>query len=202
MVGITEEGINKAFQTQHVEEDGSTSVHYKHLVRLCKEYQLEQLSPGPRLDHLIGPAMDLLKRHLKLERIISRNAGGCTYTSSSGHGSVNVSLYHWISDVFIDMGTQAYFGGSLQEIEPELTRAFMAFEDLSWQAMYQYPKFLCGKMMSHKETVQNAMIQYFASPREHRADMSWFISKIEEGMDRLDIMTVDRAIFFFQLFWR
>ncbi len=46
MVGVSQDGIRKAFQTEHAAEDGAKSPQYKHLVRLCKEYQLEQLHPA------------------------------------------------------------------------------------------------------------------------------------------------------------
>lgn len=162
MVGITEDGVRKAFQTQYVEADGSTIVRYKHLVRLCKEYQLEQLTPGSRLDQLIGPAIALLERHMTIESILNRGAGWYSRDSSSAEqGSVQVSLYQWISDIFIDIGTRAYFGDLLQKIKPSLTRNFLAFETLSWQAMYQYPRILWGDMMGAKQKLQDAMGEYF-----------------------------------------
>ncbi|RYP10555.1 hypothetical protein DL765_008059 [Monosporascus sp. GIB2] len=197
MVGISEEGIHKAFQTQDDEKDDSKRARYTHLVRLCKDYQLEQLSPGNRLDQLVGPAIELFKLHMNVEWIASRS----WYAFLTDGSCVNVSLYQWLSDVFIDFGTKAYFGKLLQEVEPDTTRTFMAFEALSWQAMYQYPRFLCGEMIRAKAKLQKAMTEYFAAPKERRTDASWFISKIEEEMDRLKIGAADRAIFFFQLFW-
>ncbi|KAJ0120683.1 cytochrome P450 [Diaporthe amygdali] len=201
MVGITAEGIRKAFQTQHVSPDGTTIVRYKHLVRLCKEYQLEQLTPGPGLNRLVGPAMNLLKRRLNHDSVVDRGAAWYADDMPTVKGGVHVSLYQWISDVFIEMGTTAYFGNLLLQIDPSLTRTFMIFESISWQAMYQYPRFLCGDMMRAKEKLQNAMAEYFASPKHTRADASWFILKIEEEMDRLNISSADSAIFFFQLYW-
>ncbi|KAK4236950.1 Abscisic acid 8'-hydroxylase 4 [Achaetomium macrosporum] len=142
MVGVSEDGIRKAFQ--EMGHDGGPS---KHLVRLCKEYQLEQLSPRKRLHELVQCSVELLRRHL------------------------------------------AYFGERLQEVEPDLIRIFMAFETLSWQAMYQYPSFF----MPWKK--------FLRTPKSQRIDTSWFISKIEEEMHRRQIALADSAIFLFQLFW-
>ena len=202
MVGITEEGIRKAFQARPVGKAGSTNTQHKHLVKLCKEYQLEQLSPGPKLDHLVRPALQLLMRRMNTQSILSQGAGWYANASCDELGSIHVDLYQWVSDALIDLGTRAYFGDLLQEIEPNTTRTFMAFEALSWQALYQYSRFLCGDMIRAKETLQNAMARYFASPKDQRTDMSWFISKIEEEMELLDVPAADRAIFFFQLYWR
>lgn len=200
MVGISPDGVRKAFQTSHVAKDGSEAAPYKHLVRLCKEYQLVQLSPGYRLDQFSGQAIGLFHLSLDVQSILSRGAGW--YATSSAPGSVTVSLYDWVSDVFIDFGTKAYFGALLQKLAPDISRTFMAFDAFSWQAMYQYPSFLCGEMTRAKEKLQKAMVAYFASPKEQRRDISWFIAKIEEEMDRLEIAASDRAIFFFQLYWR
>lgn len=200
MIGVSEDGIRKAFQTHHINKDGSVG-QSKHLVRLCKEYQLEQLSPGNRLDTLVQPSLQFIKQHLDLKSIQHRGANWYTSTSPQSDTLV-VALYQWASDIFIDLGTKAYFGDKLMQIEPDLIRTFISFETLSWQAMYQYPSFLCGEMLAAKAKMQNAMKEYFAAPRAERLDMSWFISKIEDETDRLQIAPADSAIFFFQLFWR
>lgn len=66
---------------------------------------------------------------MNVESIISQG----WYAISNSQNSVIVSLYQSISDVIIDFGANAYFGMSLQQIEPGLTRVFIAFEDLSKQ---------------------------------------------------------------------
>ncbi|KAL2018464.1 hypothetical protein VTK56DRAFT_820 [Thermocarpiscus australiensis] len=176
-------------------QNGYGTPLHKHLVRLCKEYQLEQLSPGNRLHEFVAPAIGLLKRRLKLEAIL-RNDRHC-YVPSKG----TVSLYKWISDVFIDLGTQAYFGHRLQEVEADLIRTFMRFEPLSWQAIYQYPSFLCQDMLVAKTKLQHAMAEFPRTPKLQRADTSWFIFKVEEQMIQRQIGLDGSAIFLFQLFW-
>lgn len=202
MVGVTEEGVRKAFQTEHLAPNGTTILHYKHLVRLCRDYQLQQLTPGSGLDGLVRPALQRLKHSMSYQTILARGERWYATASSCTKGAVQVSLYQWVSDVFIEMGTNAYFGRLLQEIEPDLTKTFMLFEGLSWQAMYQYPRYLCGDMVHAKEKLQDAMAKYFSASKQERSDQSWFICKIEEEMNRLEISTDDRAIFFFQLYWR
>lgn len=201
MLGITEEGVRKAFQTEHVCADGKTIVRYKNLVRLCREYQLQQLTPGPGLNSLVGSALDHLKCTLSHKSILDRGEGWYAELSPVAK-DLRVSLYQWVSDIFIETGTNAYFGSLLQEIEPDLTKTFMRFERLSWQAMYQYPKLLCGDMIHAKQKVQDAMVRYFAECEQKRVGGSWFIRKIEEEMKRLEISSDDSAIFFFQLYWR
>ncbi|KAK8127855.1 hypothetical protein PG984_008963 [Apiospora sp. TS-2023a] len=198
MIGVSEDGISKAFQTQSVSTDSSQAKPQKHLVRLCKEYQLEQLSPGGRLEQLTKSSIEMTIERLSLKFISDKRP---SYLSSTGPDFVVVQLYQWLSDIFIDIGTQVYFGNCLQKIQPDLNRSFMAFETLSWQAMYQYPNFLCGKMNKAKEKVRCAIEEYFASPEHKRPGASWFIAQIEAEMKRLHIDPHDSSLFFFQLYW-
>ncbi|KAI1346051.1 cytochrome P450 [Xylaria sp. FL0043] len=193
MIGVSQDGIEKAFRVEHVDKCGTQSMPAKHLVKLCKDYQLEQLSAGNRLEKLVASSVDLIKLRMNINTIANQS----WYTSSGGPDHVTVSLYQWISDVFIEMGTRAYFGEHLHEIEPNLTRTFMKFEALSWQAMYQYPSFLCTDMNKAKNRLQRAMTVYFEKPKWKRAGMSWFIDKIDSEIDRLQIAAPDRALFFF-----
>lgn len=41
IIGVSEDGIHKAFQTYDIENDGRKSTPSENLVRPCKEYQLE-----------------------------------------------------------------------------------------------------------------------------------------------------------------
>ncbi|KAK4197159.1 Abscisic acid 8'-hydroxylase 4 [Triangularia verruculosa] len=194
MIGVSEDGITKAFDT-------TSHPSKKHLVRLCKEYQLEQLSPGNRLEHLVESSIILMNSHLNISTILARGQNWYATQPNPSSPAITVSLYQWISDLFIDLGTRAYFGPHLLSLEPGLIPTFMSFESLSWQAMYQYPRLLSTSMIAAKEKLVFAMQSFFSTPPAHRPETSWFISQIEAETTRLAISPSDSAIFFFQLFW-
>ncbi|KAK8085468.1 hypothetical protein PG997_006739 [Apiospora hydei] len=123
------------------------------------------------------------------------------YTDSHGSDSVSVPLYQWASDISIDVVCHAFFGPSLQGNRPDVTRAFMQFEDYSWQALYQYPNFLCGSMNKSREKVRGAIEEYFALPDEQRFDRSWLVAQLEGEMKQLDMSPQDISALFFQLYW-
>ncbi|KAI0805366.1 putative cytochrome P450 [Xylaria sp. FL0064] len=192
MIGVSQDGIEKAFRVEHVDKCGTQSMPAKHLVKLCKDYQLEQLSAGNRLEKLVASSVDLIKLRMNINTIANQS----WYTSSGGPDHVTVSLYQWISDVFIEMGTRAYFGEHLHEIEPNLTRTFMKFEALSWQAMYQYPSFLCADMDKAKNRLQRAMTVYFEKPNINgntRKAPFWILSYLLFQPDLLDIIRKETA---------
>ncbi|PVI01874.1 hypothetical protein DM02DRAFT_654123 [Periconia macrospinosa] len=138
MIGVSKDGVRKAYQQQ--DGDGKT---YKHLVLLCKEYQITQLSPGAKFDNLVNPAIDYILKHTSWSSVIDKRDNS-TLQQEKG---VTVSLYRFISEIFIGFGQEVYFGKTLSEIEPLMIPDFMTFDKLAWQVLYQYPSFMCGEML-------------------------------------------------------
>ena len=192
MLGITKEGVRKAYQTENT--DGAPC---KHLVRLCKEYAVPQLNPGTGLDHLVGSARTYILEYL--ETISNQDH---RFAISRNENGVTVSLYKCISEIFIGLGQEAYFGKKLGEIEPEMTSHFMEFDYLAWQVLYQYPSFLCGKMLKAKASMQAAFENYFSTSTEKRSGAAWMIMELEKDMRRLDMSLHDMSLISFQLYWR
>ena len=193
IVGISKDGVKKAYQTAN--DNGEET---KHLVRLCKEYQIMQLSPGAKFDELIRPAIEYIDSRLTFDFLASRHGS----PSSSKSDQVTVSLYEFCSDVFISLGQEAYFGKLLGEVDPDLTSAFKTFDVLSWQVLYQYPRILSGTMYAAKAKIRTAIEKYFSAPLERRQDAAWMILELERDMKRVDVSAQDKALFFFQLYWR
>ncbi|KAI3331381.1 cytochrome P450 [Ustulina deusta] len=64
MIGVSQDGIEKAFKGNHADKDGTRNIPDKHLVKLCRDDQLEQLSPGKRLERLLTSSTEPIKLHL------------------------------------------------------------------------------------------------------------------------------------------
>jgi len=186
VIGISKEGVAKVFQTQNPGKEGPEYPKYKNLLANVKEFQVRQLSPGKGLDEILVPAVEFIDRNLKLP-VDSKEA---------------VSLFKWISDIFVGFGQEAYFGKKLGEIEPDLVQIFQDFDECAWQVLYQYPSILCGDMLNNKSKIQSAMERYFALPVVERPGAAWLILELEKAMKRVDVSVSDSAIFFFQMYWR
>lgn len=193
-IGITEDGIRKAYQTKSKKSEKDD----KHLVRLCKEYQIAQLSPGVKFDELVNPAVEYISAFLDLNVLAKRT----NWSDSTQSDAVTVSLYEFISEVFIGLGQEAYFGKLLSKIDTDLVSSFKVFDALAWQVLYQYPKPFCGTMLAAKLKIGSALEEYFSTPVEDRQDAAWMILELEKDMKRLGVSSHDKALFFFQLYWR
>ncbi|PSN65480.1 cytochrome P450 [Corynespora cassiicola Philippines] len=192
MIGITRDGVRKAYQTQ-----GADGKPCKHLVGLCKEYQITQLSPGTKFEELSYPAVEYILKHLDFDRIFKKSKSVLSHQGRS----ITVSLYHLISEIFIGLGQNAYYGQALGEIEPEMINHFMIFDHLAWQVLYQYPSFLSGKMLGAKAKMHAAFERYFSIPVNERQDAAWMILELEKEMKRSGVSLHDMSLFFFQLYW-
>ncbi|KAF2114938.1 cytochrome P450 [Lophiotrema nucula] len=191
-IGISKEGIKKAFQSEGVT---NTARHDdKHLVALCKIYQVQQLYPGKRLHELLHPALAYINRRLD---VLEAN----TLSNPAHEGGITLSLYSMISETFTELGQEAYFGKTLAEIEPKMVSLFMDFDAVAWQVLYQYPTLLCRRMVRSKARMQAALEGYFSRPVKDRSDAAWMILELESDMNRRDVSLPDIALFFFQLYW-
>lgn len=193
MIGITQDGVKKAYRTQHA--DGTAT---KHLVGLCKEYQIAQLSPGQRLDELLIPAVEYITNQLSLNSIVKH----CNQSTWGQEKVVKLRLYHLMSQTFIGFGQQVYFGKMLSQIEPDIIDLFASFDTNAWQVLYQYPKLLCGTMLKAKNRIHAALQEYLSTPVQERRDAAWMIRELEKDMNKVGVSRHDMSLFYFQLLWR
>ncbi|ESZ95414.1 putative cytochrome p450 [Sclerotinia borealis F-4128] len=198
VIGVSASGVSKVFQTQDLDKQGTQYPEYKDLLALMKEFQVRQLYPGKPLDDLVRISRESLDNHMNLESVFDR---GSWYIKSTDNGIPTVSLFSWVSDLFIGLGQEAYFGKVLEEIEPDLIQTFQKFDAAAWQVLYQYPKILSGPMLENKSKMQAAMERYFDLPAGKRDSAAYLILELEKEMLRLGISKSDRGIFFFQIYW-
>ncbi|KAL4917327.1 cytochrome P450 [Aspergillus aurantiobrunneus] len=104
---------------------------------------------------------------------------------NDGKDQVVLPLLQWCSDFFSRAGQRVYFGPELEKLDDSLPRTFIAFNELSWQILYQYPDFLAGKMKSSRDAIQRVLKQYFRIPQEKRHGDAWFTKVMEDEMRAL-----------------
>ncbi|KAF2796016.1 cytochrome P450 [Melanomma pulvis-pyrius CBS 109.77] len=161
------------------------------------ELHVHQLYPGKDLAYLGERFNSYFDRYLSLEAIKSERS----YAIPNQDGSVSVPLKVWVSDFLIRGGQRAYFGDFLEEIDPNISWAFLEFDDLSWQILYQYPKVLSKKMHAAKERVTEALRKYFETPITERSGDAWFTKAMENEMRDLDLDTRDISIMMQTIYW-
>jgi hypothetical protein len=162
----------------------------KPLAILERQLHVRQLYPGEDLAYLGARFNSYFDRYLDLKAIAQERS----YATSNMDEMVSLPLMIWVSDFLIRGGQRAYFGDFLEDIDPDISWAFLEFDDLSWQILYQYPKALCNKMHAAKERVTVTVRKYFATPMEDRAGDAWFTKAMENEMRDLGLDTKDISI--------
>lgn len=169
----------------------------KSLATLARDMHLQQLYPGKYFDKLAEAFDNFFNRHLEVDSIFR----SCAYARAGENNSIVMPLMVWCSDVFTRAGQQAYFGPLLEEIDADMTWKFLEFDELSYQILFQYPKWLSTKMHKAKGALVKDLMIYFDTPQEHRHGDVWFVKAMENEMRALKLSTYDIAVLMSTIYW-
>ncbi len=114
---------------------------------------------------------------------------------------VKVQLFDWTADMLTMAGQEAYWGKLLKKIEPDMVETFMEFDLLSWQMLYQFPKFMCGKMRAAQNKMIEAFVEYYRTPRSERSDTIWWTHAFEDEIIALNISEHDFGPIVATIYW-
>ncbi|KAI1807097.1 putative cytochrome p450 [Daldinia bambusicola] len=165
-----------------------------------KQMHMHQLYPGANLQVLEDNFRNWFDQRLslpELKRTCSR------YSTVGTDGSVEMLLGQWCSDISIRSGEAAYFGDVLSRINPNLADDFLAFDDLGWQVLYQYPSFLSREMNAARTKVQRTFKEYLEVPQGQRiaGGAIWLINAMEDEARALGVGNEDIAVLLFNIYW-
>lgn len=194
--GSSEHVILNMYKPMDSERTKFPNPQNKPLANLARELHMFQLFPGKPLDSLYAAFVNHFKKCLNL-----RTMSQSRYTRSSTEHDVVVPLYVWVSDAFISAGQDAYFGPALAKVDPELTWAFLEFDELTWQVLYQYPAFLASTMIKAKNRLIAGLERYFTLPLDERPGASWFTPAMETEMRTLGFSSHDVAVMMMTIYW-
>ncbi len=172
------------------------NLHHKPLAKLARELHIKQLFPGLHLDDLGNKFGDYFRDSLVLELMSSK-----AFATQKTSNSVVVPLLKWSSDLFILGGQRAYFGGLLEEIDPNMPWTFLEFDELSWQVLYQYPRIATRRMGQMKDKLIQDLEIYFSTPVEQRTGDAWFTKAFEHEARQIGIETHDIATMMVTIYW-
>ncbi|PQE32214.1 cytochrome P450 oxidoreductase protein [Rutstroemia sp. NJR-2017a WRK4] len=197
--GVTESGLKAAYMDLPSDKAGFPNPQGKSLGgTLVRAMHIHQLYPGENLDHLEARFLEYFQEHLTLPMMRKACA---SYMLTQDDTSVNVPLMRWCSEYFVRAGGLAYFGDMLGAIDPKLASTFIEFDDLSWQAIYQYPDFFTREMRGKRAQTQLAFKKYFEVPQNQRTGDAWFTKTMENELRAVGVCTSDIAIILVTLHW-
>lgn len=167
----------------------------KCLAQLTRDFHRQQLHPGDHQRELSDIFLfqidsSLLWQHMSAETVVEDD-----------QILKRLSLKRWCGDVLLQAATNAFFGKSLLEIQPDILQNFLNFDDNSWMLMYRFPRFLAKSMYQAKDAAIDALEKYFETPQECRRDAAWFVQTLETEQRRLGIGNRDIATLILMVYW-
>lgn len=197
--GNNEHAIELMYKTLPNDKVGFPNPNSESLGVLAQKMHIHQLHPGNnQLVLLQKKVLDWINRQLVTEKI--PGLSDCAVTKTKDSTQIEVSLYEWTSDLFVQLGQEVYFGDKLVEAKPDVHRSFLVFDELIWKILYQYPGFLSRDMAAGRSEVVAALAKYLRMPKGDRSDAAWIISAMEDEMASLGVGVEDMAIIIFHLY--
>lgn len=157
----------------------------KSLAQLNSELFHLELHPGERLDDLLSRFVFYIEKSLDLHKFPL-----AAIVSSSKSGRV-VSLLKWTQEVLMLAGTDAIFGEKIQEIDPNLIKNFLVFDDENWKLWYKWPR--AKRMHTAKAKMTKTVQEYLSLPCEKRPGAAHLLEVIETSQRALGISDHDIA---------
>ncbi|KAL8746544.1 MAG: hypothetical protein Q9190_001462 [Brigantiaea leucoxantha] len=184
---------------ENVQEDliaSSLSIknpQFKSLAQLNKDFFKHHLQPGTEYDILIS------KYSIHLRALVRPKRIPCTALVTVGCRNQVISLLKWTQFVFMETGTSLLFGEMVQKLDPDISKNFLAFDDVNWKLWYRLPG--ARKMASSKEKMVITLEKYLQLPQNQRQDAAHIVHIIEDSQRARDISTRDIAVNLAMMYW-
>ena len=201
--GISPYSVEKMWQVPSENERGAyAQVPYceqKCLAHLFRSLHKNQLHQGENQRVLTARFRKFIGESLRWENLPSGSTR--EYVLASSGPSKRISLKGCCADILMSAATRAFFGDAITQRRPDLFRQFYAFDDDSWMLMYKYPRFLASSMYKGRDEANDALEQYFESPKENPQGEAWFVRVAEDKQRELGIGNRDIATSLLMVYW-
>lgn len=198
-LGLSNDTLDSVFQTPLPKDKlGFPNPDGKALGYFVRDMHHHQLFPGQNLDLLEKAMINWFERYLQFPAMKSLCA---PYVMHASNTTMEVPLVKWCSELFTRAGEVAYFGDTLQQIEPNMATTFLEYDELSWQVLYQYPRVFSRKMHDAMDRIQSIFLRYFEIPKDERRGDAWFTKAVEDECRALGVNESDMARFMGTVYW-
>ena len=200
--GVSKESVEMAYRrpTNDLDDVISQKLQIKNpqlksVAHFHHDLWKQQLLPGDLYRELQQEFADLIETSLHLNRMTDQYY---VVTSHRNEGKT-VSLMKWTQKVLVDASLRIFFGDKLLELDPDLPRHFLDFDDDSWKLVYKWPN--ATKMHTAKAKMTNALVRYLALPREERKGAAYLVEMMEKTQRALGFSEKDIANVFCIVLW-
>ncbi|KAL9002021.1 MAG: hypothetical protein Q9188_005028 [Gyalolechia gomerana] len=175
-------GIDKA------SKDGKKGLSIIHsILDLCKR----QLLPGDRFDAFSKVLVGNIEELLRWDRLQQR------YGIKVSH----ISLKDLCSQVLVDATTRTLFGDGIFEVEADIVRHFLDFNNDAWTLVFHYPQARGSKLKKARRKILDAFLNYVGGSDEIRMNCSWLVEKVMGRLEAEDVEYEDIAALLLMIDW-
>lgn len=129
----------------------------KSLNRLTEDVYKKQLLPGERMDTLCQVFISALEDLMKWDLL--------DFCAISNTGSKKVvSLTALCRHVMVDAATRSMFGNHPHDIEPNVVRHMLGFNDFAWMVFFRYPNTFGSPVDAPRSALLKALKQFITLP--------------------------------------
>ncbi|KAF2014264.1 cytochrome P450 [Aaosphaeria arxii CBS 175.79] len=144
----------------------------KSLAELNNDFWKQQLVPGPLYYKLQDECLQYLDNSLKPESIAHN------YKGPTDEKGTTVSLLRLMQDVLMDAALRAFFGDKMMELEPNLIRDFIDFDEDNWKLWYKWPD--AKEMFAAKSKLSKSVQRWLNTPEEERPGAAFIVETFEK----------------------
>lgn len=191
--GVSKNSLDKVYRQPESDSDDIVSQklqiknpRLKSLAQLNNDFWKQQLLPGDIYHELQGKALRHIESSLRLQRM-----SGQYVLSSDSTGGKTVSLLRWTQEVILDATFRVFFGDKIMELEPNLIRHFLDFDEDNWMLWYNWPN--ATKMHAAKSKLAETLQRYLAHPKEERPGAAYIVERMETSQRALGLSEEDIA---------
>ena len=165
----------------------------KTLQHLNSEFFKKQLHPGDQYDTMLAKYTKSFdcSLHPKNLRSALPELSGCDRTVKS--------LLHWTRDTFMASSLEILFGNRIQELDPNVIKKFLIFDEDNWKVWYRWP--VPGRTYKAKNSVIETLRAYLNLQHEQRPGATFLIKIIEDSQRALGLSDQDIATNLMIIFW-
>ena len=199
--GVSRESVEMAYRRPTSELDDVISQklqiknpQLKSVAQFHHDLWKHQLLPGDLYREVQQQFADLIETSLHMNHMTDHDV-----ILSHRNEQKTISLLRWTQEVLVDAALRIFFGDKLLELDSDLPRQFLEFDDDSWKLVYKWPN--ATKMHTAKAKITNALVRYLALPREERKDASYLVKVMEKTQRALGFSDEDIANVFCVVLW-
>ncbi|KAL8909703.1 MAG: hypothetical protein Q9207_000012 [Kuettlingeria erythrocarpa] len=161
------------------------------IVHTTLDLYKRQLLPGAKFDTFSEVLLGRIDEWLSWNRVQQRY----------GTAGRLIPLKDLCTEVLVDVTTRTLFGDGLVEVEANIVRHFLDFNNDAWMLVFQYPQKKGSKLMTARRRILDALVNYLEGSDEIRMGRSWLVEKVTERLEFEGIGSEDIAALLLMVYW-